>query len=402
MKIIHDKLVKINKNKYSLFILFIIIFIFWFLFTHITKHEFDDITYQYFTYDSTKRITNIKDIIDSQYYMYFTLSGRAIVNSLTQFFLMYDKVFFDIANSIVFAVTIFLIYSFRKNKENNLLLATFIFLSFWFFCGDLYRSFIWESASFNYGWQVMFSLLFIKPYFVGYDKNKSIDSNVFVCMLYLIYSFFAGWGHEVISPVVILAVFFYLIYKIKNNLNISKFEIIGFTGYCLGTAFLLFAPGNFKRLDVINVLYSQFDIFPFSKYIFALSRNVYFLCYYTMPIMIIMFLVLFYSMKKKYHNNSMVKDYRLKLYYALFLFLFSSLFPFIFMGYASSIIIVPLTIMLIIIERYLDYEYINSHIEYCYIVIILLFVLFVLQGTATIYYCMTKNVHISHEFKLVS
>ena len=58
--------------------------------------------------------------------------------------------------------------------------------------------------------------------------------------------------------------------------------------------------------------------------------------------------------------------------------------------------------MIIIIERYLDYEFIDNNIEYFYIAMTLLLTLFVFQGAASIYYCITRGGHISHGFNLVS
>ena len=300
---------------------------------------------------------------------------------------------------MIFTGTIYLIYSFKLTKENNLLLLLFIFLSFWFFCGDLYRVFIWESASFNYGWPAFFSLLFFKLFFSLHDDNMIIN-NFLICILFLLFSFIVGWGHEAISPVVFLSITLYFCYAIKNKIEISKFKIFGAIGFTLGLCFLLFAPGNFVRYNLEKNLFIPFDFFPFSRYLFALFRNGYFLLYFTMPVFIVMVLVIMHSIKNC--NNTLDITYKLKLMYCLFLLLFSSFFTFVILSYATSIIITPLIIMLIIIERYLDYTLIDKYIEYFFVAIMLLLLLYILQGTATVYYVIVKGKIIEHGFKLVS
>ena len=403
MNKLKENLISINKNKFFIYLFIFFITISWFIFTHITTLiNGDDIGFMHFSYDLTKRIESLSDVIKSQYYQYFMWGGRTIINATAQIFYMFDKIYFDIFNAIIFAGTIYLIYSFRKNKENNLLLLIFIFLSFWFFCGDLYRIFIWEVACFNYGWQAFFSLLFLRIFFNAYNNNNSKTNSILLSLLFFIYSFLIGWGHEAIAPVVFLAVLFSLIYKLKNKNDISKLEIFGFIGFTIGLGFLILAPGNFVRFNAEKDLFVPFDFFPLSRYIFAFFRNGYFLIHFTMPVIVIMILVLVHSYKLQYINNSLTKEYKLKLFYYLFLLFFASFFTFVMLSYANSIIITSLIIMLIIICRYLDYDLIEKYIEYFFIITLCFLILFICQCSATVYYTVVKGKIIEHGFKLVS
>lgn len=395
-----EKLLKINKNKFVILLSLLFIAISWFIFTHITNVNYgDDYVYMHFSYDSSKRIKSLYDVLKSQYWQYFNWGGRSIINATAQIFYMFDKVVFDVFNSLIFTGTVYIIYSFRKNKENNFLLLMFIFLSFWFFCGDLFRIFIWEVACFNYGWPIFFSLLFIKIYF---SDNYYIKNNIVFSILFFIFSFLVGWGHEAISPVVFVSVVLYLLYKVKNKISIYKLELLGFIGHTIGLSFLLFAPGNFVRYNAEKSLFYPFDIFPLSKYLFALYRNGHFLIHYLMPLIIVMALVIIYSYKTNLLNHSITKDYKLYLTYYIFIFLFASFFTFIMLSYANSIVITSLVISLIIIVRYIDYGFIDRNIDYFFVIIIMLLVLYLCQASATIYYVMTKSKIIEHGFKLVS
>ena len=68
-------------------------------------------------------------------------------------------------------------------------------LSYWFFGGDVRRGMLWQTGSFNYLWMIMFSLLFVKLYYTIFDKKITNNYNVFVCVLFFIFSILAGWGH---------------------------------------------------------------------------------------------------------------------------------------------------------------------------------------------------------------
>ena len=120
-----------------------------------------------------------------------------------------------------------------------------------------------------------------------------------------------------------------------------------------------------------------------------------------MPLIILTVIVIFSYIKSSNTHNILSKDEKLKLKYYIFLLLFSNFFSFFMLAYANSILIVPLIIMIIIIERYVDYNFIDDNIEYVFIVISLLMILFFNQGFATVYYVITNGKHIEHFFNLV-
>ena len=400
-KNIEKKIKVLNNNFYAELFICFIIFISWFIFNRLMPIMGDDEYYQYIVGISDKiRVSNLSDLFLSQYNHYLIWGGRTVAHTLDQFFLMYDKLYFDIANSFVFVCSIYTIYSFRRNKKRNVLLLLFIFLSYWFFGADLLRPFLNQTSSFNYSWMILLSLLFIKLYYSIYDTIDTKNKKIFVCILFFVYSLIAGWGHEVISPVVIIALIIYFIYKYQNRIKILNIEIFGFIGYFIGTSFLMFSPGNFVRAKAITGIgiFSNTLLF---KYIVALFRNGYFVIYYAMPVLIAMGVVLIIS-HFKIKSDSLIYDKEIKkTWFYLFVLMFSVFFFFFMLGYANACVVVPLTVMLIIIVRYFDYVDFDKYFTPISFVILMLTLLFIVQAIATIYYLISRGGYIEHHYNLV-
>ena len=396
------KIYKFNSSFYGEILVLIIIFLSWLVFNRLTPISNDDIIYQYIIGTNGEvRVTSIADIFISQYNHYMVWGGRTVAHALDQFFLMYDKLYFDIFNSLVFVISVYLIYSFRKNKERNSMLLIFIFLSYWFFGADLYRPYFYQTSSFNYSWMIFFSLAFIKVYYSVYDGNRYGKTSIFASMLFFIFSILAGWGHEVISPVVVVTLIIYFLNKYKNKLRISNIEVCGFIGYLIGTLLLICAPGNFARAKAVDYFYLKYDFIPFFKYVVAFFRNGYFVIYYATPILIVMGMVLIITYLKIRSDKTAYINEIHKIGFYMFILFFSTFFYFFMLGYANACVIVPLTIMLIVIVRYFDYIEFNEYFIPISFVIIMFTLLFLIQSIATVYYIINKGSYINHFYNIV-
>ncbi|MDK8541705.1 MAG: DUF6056 family protein, partial [Enterococcus faecalis] len=85
-----------------------------FLLNQKTGYTSDDYSYHFF-YESylpskyPKEINNFWDIIHSQYNHYHSWNGRYVAHTIVQFFMQYDKLLFNILNSLAFVALLFII-----------------------------------------------------------------------------------------------------------------------------------------------------------------------------------------------------------------------------------------------------------------------------------------------------
>ena len=64
-----------------------------------------------------KRVKSFSDIAESEYNHYLNWGGRPLAVGILQTFLMFDKSFFNVANSVVFIALILLMYSLSQKAQ---------------------------------------------------------------------------------------------------------------------------------------------------------------------------------------------------------------------------------------------------------------------------------------------
>jgi hypothetical protein len=387
----------LNKNKKVTILINVLFLVFWFVFTYKTKLDGDDFNYQVI-FGKGERVSSILDIFYSQYRHYFSLNGRSVAHFIDQLYLMYDKIFFDISNAVVFCLTANVIHSLIKGKERNNALLLIIYLNYWFFGGNVFRGLLWQTGSFNYLWMILFSLLFIKKYYTIYDRQMEQHENVLKCILFFIFSVIAGWGHEIISPVVIIAIGLYFIYKHIKQIKFVNIEIVGYVGYLIGSILLIAAPGNYVKLGMITSW--SFANYPvIVRYMLAFARNGYFWIYYTAPAVLYTIFVLYFAWK----NNKAAQKYDAKLLripFYIFILLFSVFFYFFIIGWQSTNVLIPLTICNIIMVRLYD-DVQDKNVNFVFnMAAYFMFMVFIAQAIVTMYKMFTAGVRIDHCFKL--
>lgn len=246
---------KIINNKWFYFIF---IFLFMLVFNFLTPHIMDDWQLMY-DYTGTKRITSIFEIFKELYRMYFNWGGRIFAHFFAYFFLMLPKWVFNIVNSIVYVLNVYLIYLIARGKNKNsykylLLIHMIIFIFFPTFA----QVFLWLDGSCNYSFTLCVQLFFI--YKILNIKSKN---NYFI---YIFVSLFAGMCNENSSLSLIVFLILYIIYD-RSNL---KLKVVSLISLVCGYLFLFLAPGNYVRMKTVGGR-SLFDNI-FIKFIFLLSK----------------------------------------------------------------------------------------------------------------------------------
>lgn len=250
---------KKNQHKLSHLIYIGIILLFYAL-NHVTPLLNDDLLYQFVcitdkeAFDYSRHIETWGDIIDSQLVHYKTMNGRSIVHIIVQFFCgITGKTFYNIIATFMFAIWIPLFgkmcfphISIKKNLHLAIL-ATFIF---WLISEET-TVFYSQGIAFgmNYLYPSMMCMLY--TYLFCYRGKQNI-------VLLSLIGFITGWSHEIFSVATGAYIFFWMIPRIRH---LKTSQYVSFFMFCLGAAFLVFAPGNFVRVkayggtDLTGLLY---------------------------------------------------------------------------------------------------------------------------------------------------
>ncbi|MDD2798986.1 MAG: DUF6056 family protein [Bacteroidales bacterium] len=238
------------KKQPLLFLLFILSLVGFFLLNRYTNIAIDDFAYKnIFTPDAAEgghRVQNMSDLFLSMYNHYFITNGRLLVNGLAQLFLMSDnKLWFDIANTIVFGLFQILIFALIGIKRKEITITSYLALltMCWFLLPGPNHTLLWLDGSLNYLWAsvLVMSFLYVHQQIAPRENQMK---GIWMPILFLL-GFLAGGTHEVISLGVSGALFFYYIFNLKSFKGALIPLIIGFF---LGTLFVVLAPGNMVRV----------------------------------------------------------------------------------------------------------------------------------------------------------
>ena len=233
------KISKTNQKRLILFAIFAMMLVLNFL----TPLIADDYSYSFGLYN--KRITSITDIVLKQIDHYLTWGGRTVAHSLANFFLMYSKMLFNVLNSFVYTVLVYLIYKHAQTtKEEKPLMLILIHLGLYFLTPVFGQNCIWLIGSCNYLWTTVIILSFLLMY---REKDKKKDTVVLTLGMFLL-GVIAGWTNEntAFGLIVVTALSMFA-YKGKNKL--PKYKIGGLVGTITGFVTMILAPGNYVRSE---------------------------------------------------------------------------------------------------------------------------------------------------------
>ena len=243
---------KTSKYVLIIFITFILIY----LLNYLTGYTGDDYMYHYFFESGRPSYSTIPltlgDLPASLWNHYCTWNGRILTHALVQFFMIYNKIIFNICNSIVFILTGFLLLAhIRPNFKNwTPYMLVIIYASMFFFFPHFGLSVLWLSGSCNYLWMcalLLFYLLFYRNY--AGDTNTTTLKRIAKTLFMFILGLFSGCSNENSGGAVILLAFLFLCYWKWKKWKIPVWSICGIGGSCLGLLIILLAPGSKSRIE---------------------------------------------------------------------------------------------------------------------------------------------------------
>lgn len=195
---------------------------------------------------------NLLDLIHSQINHWLIWNGRFTGHTIVQIFMQFDKVWFNVFNSLAFLFLIILLNSLSlklinddSNRKSSLYLFIIFFMSWWFL-PEIGKSVLWISGAGNYLWTMLIDLIWFQLFL---KKNRS----PYVLFATIPIAFFAGAGNENTSPAIIMLLGLYWIEHsfVEKKVDFTKcFELIVAT---FGFLLMLFSPGSQKRAGTISI-----------------------------------------------------------------------------------------------------------------------------------------------------
>ncbi|WP_029903947.1 DUF6056 family protein [Prevotella sp. 10(H)] len=275
-----------------------------FIFNYLFPNYVDDWIYS-FVYGEypLRRVSSLSDIFIGQYNHYFKWGGRSVVHVIAQILLVLPPFLQDVLNTIVFLLFIFAIYRIANyNNKINAYLFIFITILLWFYTPVLTHDILWITGSANYLWSCLLLLAFIYPYYLTYrtehnkGKNKSLK---FIGFLFL--GILAGWTNENMAAAMIFMTGVFCIYFWKKNI-MQKWAVSGLVGLCIGFIIMVAAPGNYVRMEGLNVVQNSFADMIISR--LQLLVVMYHHCMYQVFILyVVMLLIAIWQYKKGLVNR---------------------------------------------------------------------------------------------------
>ncbi len=201
-----------------------------------------------------RRLSGFEEIFRGLRGYYYNWGGRVPGSFPVSFFVWQGKEFFNPINAFMIPALVAEIYWLshegKVSLDFNPSYLIWIFFALWAFNVSFIDTCLWLAGSSNYLWMLVIVLAFLIPYIRSYFdinafKNHSIGLTIGIFFLGLL----AGWSHETTNCWIVLMLL-YLLYESRKKGELNFWKISGFAGFCSGYALLVFAPGNFSRLQM--------------------------------------------------------------------------------------------------------------------------------------------------------
>ncbi len=235
-----------KRNKIVVYSIFSIVFLLMLVINIYTPYWGDDYVYTYmmdrYAGSDLQHITNLWQIFPSQFNHYFTHNGRLIIHGLDQLFLLMPKMVFNICNALMFCCLVWLCWNNVVRKDDNLVwkYATLIslFVVLFFYIPQSWVTVTWQTGALNYLWTATGVLFFVL--LMQYTKNHTLK----YLPLWVVVSFFIGWGHEGVSVGIAGAC---VLYSILRHKEVNKQMLWLGIAFCVGSIILVLSPGLWHR-----------------------------------------------------------------------------------------------------------------------------------------------------------
>lgn len=195
-----------NSSKTGIICFFGVLFLIFLLLNRMTPYIADDYAYMY-SFDNAAPLSNVIDVIKSMRAHAYVMNGRVIPHGLEQLFFLAPKIVFNVINSLVLTVMLYLIYRICNfGKERNLALYAVIAMAYWCFMPAFGQVSLWQVGALNYGWALTAGTVFIIPFLIHFltpDRNFGMSFK----LCFTLCAFVFGMYTEITSFICIFAAF---------------------------------------------------------------------------------------------------------------------------------------------------------------------------------------------------
>ncbi len=231
----------VRQSRKLLAVFFILLYAVMLIFNFCTPLLADDFNYSYI-WACDVRLEHIRDIPASISAHREYTNGRVFSHAFVQFFLVFNKVVFNLVNAAVPVLLSLLLYVFFKRFNSRPVFSVILTaLMIWIFCPAFGEVFIWLDGSCNYSWGAAFLMMFLLPFIFHYI-GKPVSSHPILCILYIIEAFVAGAYSENGSAAALFCSFAFLILIAVKQRKLPLYLALNFLGGCAGFVYLFTAP----------------------------------------------------------------------------------------------------------------------------------------------------------------
>jgi hypothetical protein len=199
---------------------------------------------------TAEHVGSFQDVVQSAYRHYFLHGGRMVTVFCLDLFLWLGKLWFDIANALMFVALVVLMYFHARRavewRQEPLILAVTGLLA-WLSFPHFGEVAVWKSGSTVYLWSAVPVALFLLPYNLSLAKGRPVLGSWWLAPMFLL-GLIAGWSVENLAVTVVVltaGISWYL----RRKGAMEGWMIAGCCGALLGLIGLVAAPGNFVRYD---------------------------------------------------------------------------------------------------------------------------------------------------------
>ena len=246
-------------------------FVLIFIFNVLTPMMTDDLFYS----KTVSEASSIGELFAQEYTQYMTWTGRSLSHMILRFFLLTDKMVFNVANSVVFVLLTLLIYwNVEHKKRYDVPVYLLVNLLIWMFGVVFRQTVLWETGACNYLWGSVIIMGFVTLYRYGLKRADSLKHPLLWAALLPVSGVAAGWCNENSSGggllMVLLCLGFFLYDRKRGAAGAAAVDVAeeekqpgavekrsgfaarlwmvtGLLGNLVGLAFMVLAPGNAVR-----------------------------------------------------------------------------------------------------------------------------------------------------------
>lgn len=196
-------------------------------------------------------VSSLSDIFISQYRHYFEWGGRTVAHVIAQFLLFIGKPAAAVIQAVTYLLLILFIYfnayGVRPTLKVHLpplaVITVLLFLQLRAY-GEVVFNVV---SSANYLYTIVLVLMFLLPYRISMRQELNTPLWLLWPMMFVL-GVLAGWSNEATAAAVATGLGLYLLFNFKRQ-KLRLWQCIGYVGFLLGFALLIFAPGNRARMD---------------------------------------------------------------------------------------------------------------------------------------------------------